>query len=114
MVAFLLDEGETRCFVNAPGGDEHVVGPEHHAPVPSLSREPHTLLDERPADAKPASPRLDQQATKLRGIRVIGVLNKKHAPRALAPGFGDPAMLSSRVMIFEERAQDPGDEPLEF
>ncbi len=56
VVPLLLHEDEPGPLVDAPRGDQDVVGPQHHLGVPGGAGERDALTDQALADAHPARP----------------------------------------------------------
>src|SRR4051812_16009637 len=88
VVRLLLEELEAGGDVDAAGGDEHVVGPQHHALEVGGTGEVDAGGDELGAEAEPAGPRVDQQQSQLGGVGVA--LLAEHAAGTAAVDVSDP------------------------
>src|SRR3954462_14463780 len=93
VVRLLLDELEAGRDVDAARGDEHVVGPQHHALIAGGAGEVDAGGHELGAEAEPAGPRADEQQPQLGGVGVA--LLAEHAAGTAAVDIGDPRLLAA-------------------
>src|SRR5262249_52016285 len=111
MMGLLGGEAKSRRFVDAPRGDQDVVGPQAHALVARLLGEAQALLHQAPADPETARSGLDQQQTQLRHL--VALAYHEHRAQDLALALGDPAALALRIEALQELGHDLGDQRLE-
>ena len=98
-------------LVDPPGGDQDVVGPQHHPPVVRLPGEVHAAAHQGRPDATSAGRRRHQQDPELGRVVVLG--DAEHAADPFAGQLGDPALLPRWVVRGAEVADDPGHQRLE-
>src|SRR5262249_17156601 len=95
VMRLLGNELEPGSLVDPPRLHEHIVGPQHHVPIPCPPREPHTLVHEPGTDTVAPSTRLDQEQPELRGVVIRPYT--KHAANRSTVDLGDPGVLPRRV-----------------
>jgi AcrR family transcriptional regulator len=116
VVRVLVHELESAGQIDAAGGDERVVRPQLHSPIPVGAREADALVDEACAEAGPSRLRVDEQDAELRG-QVIGG-DAEHASDAVAGRvLGDPRRAAviavAGIGVIRVVGDDAGDERLE-
>src|SRR3989442_225426 len=112
VMRLLVHEAEAGLFVDAPGGMQHVVGPQREPAVAALAGEAPAFAYKALADPEPARPGLDQEQTQLRDR--LRFLDAKHPPHVLTVQLRDPAALPLRVVLADELGHDVSDQGLEM
>ena len=108
----LVRQHESNSLVDAAGGDEDVVGPQHHRGVPGFAGEGDALVDQPRADTQSSGPRLDEQDSQLRRRRIS--LNAEHPAGACTANRGDPGVVSAGSGVGTIVGDDLSNETLEI
>ena len=111
-VGLLFFQAKARSLVNTPGGDQQIVGPQHHFAVTRLAREADALVHQPAADTEPARLRIYQQHAQL-GYPG-GFCDQENRSHRRAFALGDPAALPLRIVTLEEPRHEARYETLEF
>src|SRR5579883_608258 len=97
VVALLLHQMESGGLIDAPRGDENVVGPEAKRAVSLLAREGDASIDEMSADTESAGARLDIKEAQL-GHR-SGFAHQEYRAGDGSVALSHPRVLPGRVEV---------------
>jgi AcrR family transcriptional regulator len=111
VVRFFVGQPESGFEVEMARGGKRVVGPQHHLFVASGASEVDALLYEPPAKAATAARIGDQQDPQLCSRVVFA--DTRHTSHSPAVDFGDPRLLTGRVMCGGKVGNDLSDECLQ-
>src|SRR5271165_5309435 len=111
MVGGLAHQAEPRRLIDAPRGDEHVIGPQSELAVAKLARPGDACIDQRASDLKPACGLLNVEKPQLGDLRVVALHEENRAGNRSA-ALGDPAVLARGVEFCYEISKNPAREPL--
>jgi hypothetical protein len=96
-----LDQPEAGALIEFARRNEHVVGPQNHAPVTTAARLLDTLLDQPRTDAMASRSFFDVQHAQFRRSFII-IVDEKDRSYRLATQLGDPAEIKSGLEVADE------------